>query len=86
MVDTLSPSQLFDLEMDDHGTLLRNPSRQRLLQQSQAEPDGRKLAGVAKHTLGLILLLCVVLLWTMCNFLGSVRRTLPLFLSEKNNR
>lgn len=29
------------------------------------------LAGVARHTLGLILLLCVVFLWTLSNFLGS---------------
>ena len=28
--------------------------------------------GYAKHTLGLFLLACVVCLWTMCNFLGSV--------------
>lgn len=30
------------------------------------------LDGVARHTLGLILLLCVVFLWTLSNFLGSV--------------
>lgn len=28
--------------------------------------------GVARHTLGLLLLLCVVFLWTTSNFLGSV--------------
>jgi hypothetical protein len=27
---------------------------------------------IARHTFGLILLLCVVFLWTLCNFLGSV--------------
>ncbi len=28
--------------------------------------------GIARHTLGLLLLLCVVFLWTLSNFLGSV--------------
>jgi hypothetical protein len=28
--------------------------------------------GIAKHTFGLMLLLCVVFLWTLSNFLGSV--------------
>lgn len=40
------------------------------------QPQSRKrgmLDGVARHTLGLILLLCVVFLWTLSNFLGSVR-------------
>lgn len=37
------------------------------------QTNGRGLlAGVARHTLGLILLLCVVFLWTISNFLGSV--------------
>lgn len=31
-----------------------------------------EIGGLAKHTLGLILLLCVVFLWTLGNFLGSV--------------
>lgn len=31
-----------------------------------------RMAGVARHTLGLILLLLVVLLWTASNFLSSV--------------
>ena len=42
---------------------------------SERQDDGpSRLAafGFAKHTLGLILLLCVVFLWTLSNFLGSV--------------
>jgi hypothetical protein len=38
----------------------------------QAESVAR---GVARHTLGLILLLFVVFLWTASNFLGSVRKS-----------
>ena len=75
MRDTFSPSEHsgIDIEMDDQGSpSMRNPSRQSLLQHAGAEPRRRALAGVARHTLGLILLLCVVFLWTMCNFLGSV--------------
>jgi hypothetical protein len=73
MVDTLflSPTSSPEIEMDDHGSGSRGHSRQRLLQHS-VEPGRRWLGGVARHTLGLILLLCVVFLWTMCNFLGSV--------------
>jgi len=54
-------------EMDD-STLIAN----------EADPETQQpatkgmLAGVARHTLGLILLLCVVFLWTLSNFLGSV--------------
>ena len=33
-----------------------------------------KLVGLARHTLGLVLLLLVVFLWTGSNFMGSVRR------------
>jgi len=59
-----------DIEMDDSTS--RATSRQSLLEPlPEARP--RPLAGVARHTLGLILLLCVVFLWTLCNFLGSVR-------------
>ena len=38
----------------------------------RAPAPKRMLAGVARHTLGLILLLCVVFLWTLSSFLGSV--------------
>ena len=73
MVDTLSSPQSsgLEIEMDDRGSSSRGQSRQRLLY-PPVESDRRCLAGVARHTLGLILLLCVVFLWTMCNFLGSV--------------
>ena len=50
-------------EMDD-STLIVNEERK--------EPAKPRMAGVARHTLGLILLLCVVFLWTLSNFLGSV--------------
>lgn len=35
-------------------------------------PNAMRGLGVARHTLGLILLLLVVFLWTTSNFLGSV--------------
>lgn len=52
-------------EMDD--TLVANDE-----EEIQQPNDRGLLAGVARHTLGLILLLCVVFLWTISNFLGSV--------------
>ncbi|OAG44991.1 hypothetical protein AYO21_00953 [Fonsecaea monophora] len=57
------------IEMEDNG-ILGNSSRQRLLQ-PRARDAGGRLTGLASHTLGLILLLVVVFLWTMSNFLGS---------------
>ncbi|EXJ75137.1 uncharacterized protein A1O5_01833 [Cladophialophora psammophila CBS 110553] len=57
------------IEMEDNG-ISRNSSRQRFLR-PRAQAARRRLAGLASHTLGLILLLCVVFLWTMSNFLGS---------------
>jgi hypothetical protein len=35
-------------------------------------PAAMRGTGMARHTLGLLLLLAVVVLWTMSNFLGSV--------------
>lgn len=35
-------------------------------------PSAMRGMGIARHTLGLLLLLIVVLLWTTSNFLGSV--------------
>jgi len=58
------------IEMDDSG-MTRNSSRQRLLDVGDETNASRGLPSVAKHTLGLILLLCVVFLWTLSNFLGS---------------
>ncbi|KAL2438621.1 putative vacuolar membrane protein [Exophiala dermatitidis] len=83
MVDTNAQSSLQpgvrreQIEMDD-SALPRTPSRQRLLtsqarnlkEEEEAPPQAR-LVGMARHTLGLILLLCVVFLWTLSNFLGS---------------
>lgn len=54
-------------EMDD-STLIAN-EEDTPTQQPAAKG---MLAGVARHTVGLILLLCVVFLWTLSNFLGSV--------------
>ena len=78
MPDTLSlsPSSGLGIEMDDHASSSGTRSSQRLLQH-ETEPGQGRLAGVARHTLGLILLLCVVFFWTMCNFLGSVCQTPP---------
>ena len=38
----------------------------------KSEVERGPVKGIAKHTLGLLLLLCVVFLWTLSNFLGSV--------------
>ncbi|KAI1611162.1 putative integral membrane protein [Exophiala viscosa] len=56
---------------DDSSSLERNSSRQRLLDAPEDATTTPRAAGLARHTLGLILLLCVVFLWTMSNFLGS---------------
>ena len=37
-----------------------------------ANNAGSLVGGLARHTLGLVLLLCVVFLWTGSSFLGSV--------------
>lgn len=42
----------------------------------ESKVEGGVAKGMARHTLGMILLLCVVFLWTLSNFLGSVRSTL----------
>lgn len=63
------------IEMDD-GDVRRNSSRQRLLEAGRETNTGTTgqgvVAGLARHTLGLMLLLLVVFLWTLSNFLGSV--------------
>ncbi|OAP63092.1 hypothetical protein AYL99_02319 [Fonsecaea erecta] len=72
MTVRLPPSRSLEeehIEMEDGG-MSRNSSRQSLLH-PRARGDRGRLAGLASHTLGLILLLCVVFLWTMSNFLGS---------------
>ncbi|KAK4946713.1 hypothetical protein LTR10_014215 [Elasticomyces elasticus] len=56
---------------DDSSSARRNSSRHRLLDAPKDAPTTPRPAGLARHTLGLILLLCVVFLWTMSNFLGS---------------
>ncbi|KIX08255.1 uncharacterized protein Z518_02911 [Rhinocladiella mackenziei CBS 650.93] len=78
MVDLLIPPQHQPSQPAEHiemdASISRSSSRQRLLE-SQPRPrpaiQRGALAGVARHTLGLILLLCVVFLWTLSNFLGS---------------
>ena len=71
-------------EMDDSvgDVLSRSGSRQGLLGGSttpmpstNSAVEGGMAKGMAKHTLGLCLLLCVVFLWTLSNFLGSVSTT-----------
>ncbi len=74
------------IEMDDSG-MTRNSSRQRLLDVGDETNASRGLPSVAKHTLGLILLLCVVFLWTLSNFLGSVRIiTFPYFVQDETDK
>jgi hypothetical protein len=45
-------------------------------EEMQDIPAAMREMGIARHTLGLILLLVVVLLWTTSNFLGSVRTSI----------
>lgn len=45
-----------------------------------------ELAGLARHTLGLLLLLLVVFLWTASNFLGSVRLSSPISYHAETNK
>jgi len=59
-------------EMADRPAYSRANSKQMLLD-SKKSSEGSGLQGVARHTLGLCLLLVVVFLWTLSNFLGSVR-------------
>lgn len=47
-------------------------------------PAAMRGLGIAKHTLGMLLLVLVVFLWTTSNFLGSVR--CPLLLSHSDHR
>jgi hypothetical protein len=42
------------------------------LPSAETKVQGGVIKGMARHTLGLCLLLCVVFLWTLSNFLGSV--------------
>lgn len=58
------------------GPLQRTPSGNLLIEESElltAKPPSvsMKVGGMARHTLGLLLLLAVVFLWTASNFLGS---------------
>jgi hypothetical protein len=68
-------------EMDDH--LQSDPASQSRAAPGETEniihstaqeevPAAMRGTGIARHTLGLILLLVVVVLWTTSNFLGSV--------------
>lgn len=78
--DLLAPHHHNDLhspahdqfEMDDT-SISHTSSTQRFPNESSSPPRQTGVAGLARHTLGLILLLCVVFLWTTSNFLGSVR-------------
>ena len=61
----LTPSLNFDV---DDPLTSRSSSRH-----ANLSVEARKvIGGVARHTLGLLLLLLVVFLWTLQNFLGSV--------------
>ncbi len=82
--DGLPPPQenTYEMEHGEGGEISRSDSRQLLLGQlSSATTSGEKqgegglVKGMARHTLGLLLLLCVVFLWTLSNFLGSVCHT-----------
>lgn len=45
--------------------------------QPQSMVGGLGIAGIARRTLGIILLLVTVFLWTLSNFLASVRTRVP---------
>ncbi|KAK5060065.1 hypothetical protein LTR84_009949 [Exophiala bonariae] len=78
--DRFAPHQHHDslahdqFEMDDT-SISHTSSIQRLASNNDNEdpiPSKKSgVKGVARHTLGLLLLLCVVFLWTTSNFLGS---------------
>ena len=55
-----------------------NPSHQPIHTRPLPVSD---IGGFARHTLGLVLLLVVVFLWTASNFLGSVSLVLSTFAS-----
>jgi len=64
--------QTFEMDdSSDSSTLAAYSDDGRATTAIQEKKSG--LPGVARHTLGLILLLLVVFLWTTSNFLGSVR-------------
>jgi len=60
-----------EFEMDDTSTSHASSS-QRAPHEPSQPPQNTGVAGLARHTLGLLLLLFVVFLWTTSNFLGSV--------------
>lgn len=47
--------------------------------QPQSMASSLGIAGLARRTLGIILLLITVFLWTLSNFLASVRNTCAIF-------
>ena len=72
----------YEMEHSMANEIPRSGSRQNLLGQSSSQirsgedlVEGGLAKGMARHTLGLLLLLCVVFLWTLSNFLGSVCTT-----------
>lgn len=72
----------YEMEHSMGDEISRLESRRNLLGQSsnsmrsgEERVEGGLAKGMARHTLGLILLLCVVFLWTLSNFLGSVCTT-----------
>lgn len=60
-----------EFEMDDT-SISHTSSTQRFAHGSPHPPQKTPVAGLARHTLGMLLLLFVVFLWTTSNFLGSV--------------
>jgi hypothetical protein len=80
----LRPPEEGMYEMDDSvgDGLSRTGSRQTLsnppagqMPSAESKVEAGVAKGMARHTLGLLLLLCVVFLWTLSNFLGSVSCT-----------
>jgi hypothetical protein len=71
-----------DVVTDDGPRIVHHSSlRSRI---SVSKEEKRTLGGLARRTLGILLLLSTVFLWTVSNFLASVRETvLPNLSGEK---
>lgn len=72
-----------DLELH-HSRSSSVSGRQLERDEHQTKPTSG-VGGLARHTLGLILLLFVVFLWTTSNFLGSVSRRAPQLESDTDS-
>jgi hypothetical protein len=66
-----------DVVTDDGPRILHPSSSRSRMSISKGKEEKRTLGGLARRTLGIILLLSTVFLWTVSNFLASVRSNSP---------